>query len=406
MKKVFMQFGSGLGPMSRSLPIALELAKNGFEVRYLGYSSAKKYMEKAGIKEIDSIFSISDITKGVPNPHWNTADTFWTMIGYGNMPWLETKIEQLIKIVKDYNPDYIFSDLGILACLVARILNIPLIAMNQSCYYPTNKLKWWTNVEYDENELRDKLNDFLAKHNAKKLNTFTEIFTGDLTVIPSFYDFDKISEEGLNKYNGTYIGPILWFSDKHVDDNISNILSKNNNRKKIFCYTARFTDNVGKSGEVIFDSVFSVAKDIDADFVISTGNKQDYDKALSKVNNIPSNVYITDYVPLEVAYENSDIVIHHGGHGSCLAQFYFNKPGLIIPTHSEREHNARVCKKLGVSEFLERENLSDKNIQDKISMLLANKKYKENIEKINKENLGTFNNLEVFIEKVKNLESK
>ena len=55
---------------------------------------------------------------------------------------------------------------------------------------------------------------------------------------------------------------------------------------------------------------------------------------------------------------------------------------------------------------MERENLSDKNIQDKISMLLANKKYKENIEKINKENLETFNNLEVCIEKVKNLESK
>lgn len=403
MKKVFMQFGSGLGPMSRSLPIALEMAKNGFEVQYLGYSSAKEYMQKAGIKEISTEFSISDIVKGAPDPHWNTADSFWSMIGYGNIPWLEEKLNKLIEIVKNYNPDYIFSDLGIMACLVARILEIPLIAMNQSCYYPTNKLKWWTSEEYNENELRDKLNVLIKKYNsnAKELKTFTEIFAGEITVIPSFSEFDFISDENLKKYNGHYIGPVLWFSDKKVDDDILACFTKNS-RKKIFCYTARFTDNVGKSGEVIFKSVLNAAIEIDADIIISTGSEAYYKKALEICDNkIPENVTITDYVPLEIAYGKSDLVIHHGGHGSCLGQFYFGVPGLIIPTHSEREHNARVCEKLGVCELLQREELETDNVVKKINMLLENESYKNKIQTLGDRYKNNFNNLDYFISLIK-----
>jgi len=50
VKRIFLQFGSGLGPMSRSLPIALALAEAGYEIKYLGYDMAKEYMKKAGIE--------------------------------------------------------------------------------------------------------------------------------------------------------------------------------------------------------------------------------------------------------------------------------------------------------------------------------------------------------------------
>ena len=123
-KKIFLQFGSGLGPMSRSLPIALALAKAGYEIKYMGYSSAKSYMLKAGIKELSSNYSISDIVKSNPNPYWYTAGQFWEMIGYGNMDWVEKKVDQLIEDMKEFSPDYILSDLGILGCLAARITKI------------------------------------------------------------------------------------------------------------------------------------------------------------------------------------------------------------------------------------------------------------------------------------------
>jgi len=90
--------------MSRSLPIALALAEAGYEIKYLGYDMAKEYMKKAGIEELCPEFSISDIKKGSPNPYWNTAEEFWSMIGYGNMPWVERKVDELIKFVKTIFP--------------------------------------------------------------------------------------------------------------------------------------------------------------------------------------------------------------------------------------------------------------------------------------------------------------
>jgi UDP:flavonoid glycosyltransferase YjiC (YdhE family) len=39
--------------------------------------------------------------------------------------------------------------------------------------------------------------------------------------------------------------------------------------------------------------------------------------------------------------ERSDLLIHHGGYGSCQTGLYTGTPALIIPTYSERESNAR-----------------------------------------------------------------
>jgi len=145
------------------------------------------------------------------------------MIGYGNMPWVERKVDELINLLKQFFPDYILSDLGILACLAARITGIPLIAINQSCYHPNVKLKWWENNYEAENykdkdSLLNKLNAFLKKKGAQQLNTFTEIFTGRLTIIPGFYDFDPIPN--LEKYNTHYVGPVLYTPKENVSEKL------------------------------------------------------------------------------------------------------------------------------------------------------------------------------------------
>ena len=82
---------------------------------------------------------------------------------------------------------------------------------------------------------------------------------------------------------------------------------------------------------------------------------------------------------MSVAYSQSDLVIHHGGHGSCLGQFIYNTPSLILPTHSEREYNARMLGGMGVSEFVEIEHLSSRDIALKVDKLLSYDYYQENL---------------------------
>ena len=393
MKKIFFQFGSGLGPMSRSLPIALALAESGYKLKYSGYANAKPYMEKVGIEELNPNFSISDIKKCNPDPYWSTAGQFWEMIGYGNMEWVEGKVNEIINDLKDFKPDIILSDLGILSCIVARIAKIPLIALNQSCYHPNNalgRLTWWEDEKQYDEPILDKLNALLKKYNAKPLNKFTEIFTGDLTIIPSFYEFDPINN--LTEYNTNYIGPILWNNDLGENDAIRNHFKSE--KPVIFCYTARFRDNVGESGIKIFKSILETSKNVDAKFIVSTGSIQDYNEAKEIMNDQKfDNLQLFDYVPLSIAYGMSDLVIHHGGHGSCLGQFYYEVPSIIIPTHREREYNARMCHKLGVSEFLLRKELNKENLISNIEKLLKEEKYKNNTSKIHDKVKNDFNKL-------------
>jgi len=387
--------------MSRSLPIALALAEAGYEIKYLGYDMAKTYMKKAGIEELGSEFSISDITKGSLDPYWNTADEFWTMIGYGNMPWVERKVDELMSLLKEFSPDYILSDLGILACLAARIMRIPLIAINQSCYHPNVKLKWWEDNYKAENSLLDKLNIYLKKKGAPQLNTFTEIFTGELTIIPSFYDFDPIPD--IEKYNTHYVGPVLYTPKEEVSERILKLFDAD--KPIVFCYTARFYDNVGESGKVIFDNMIKIIDEIDASIIISTGNKNDeslaLDIAAEKVKN--GRVSIVDYVPLDVAYKNSDLIIHHGGHGSCLAQFYYGAPSVIIPTHTEREYNARMCEKLHIGKMVSRRNLNSANLKENINDVLNNLTYKNSVCDWKEKVFSDFNNLDKVVKLVDSL---
>ena len=403
MKKIFLQFGSGLGPMSRSLPIALALAKEGYEIKYLGYSSAKEYMEKAGIKELSSDFSISDIVKSNPSPFWNTAGQFWEMIGYGNMEWVENKVDCLIDLLKEFSPDYIVSDLGILGCLAARIMKIPLIAINQSCYHPNvpgGRLVWWEeNVDTHE-PILEKLNAYLLKKGAKTLECFTEIFTGDLTIIPSFPEFDPI--DNLKQYNTHYIGPVLWRTKSDDDEMIKRYFEEN--KTNIFCYTARFRDNVGESGKKIFEAIYEGAKNINANIIISTGSQADYKEALELIGkNMLNNVKIVDYVPLDIAYGMSDLVIHHGGHGSCLGQFYYGVPSIVVPTHREREYNARICNKMGVSEFILRENLSASTISDVANKMLRDVRYKEAVNQWSNKYKSSFDDMGKVVNLVRNM---
>ena len=405
MKKVFMQFGSGLGPMSRSLPIALALGREGYQIKYMGYQSAKPYMKEVGIEELNENYSVADIVKEVPNPYWNTADEFWTMIGYGNMPWVEKKVDELIDYLKQYKPDYILSDLGILACLAARIMDIPLITINQSCYHPNNQnggIKWWDSTHSETTILRDKLNQFLKRKGAPLLQTFTEIFTGTLTLIPSFQEFDPISN--LEQYNTHYVGPILWEKEMKVSEQVKHIYETT--RPKIFCYMARFLDNVGDSGKAIFEAMLKSAHKLDAEIIISTGSLNDTKQAyemMRETNYAADNLLVVDYLPMSYAYGKSDLVIHHGGHGSCLAQFKYGVPSVIIPTHTEREYNARTIDKMKVGRFILRDELCSERLEKSILQVMNDKSYKDEIMNIRRRVMNEFNQLDKVVTLVNSL---
>jgi UDP:flavonoid glycosyltransferase YjiC (YdhE family) len=116
-KKAFLQFGSGLGPLSRSLPIAEELIKDGYQIRYFGFENAKSSMENLGVFPLNEKFNIKDIKKRAGNVNYYSAEQFWDEIGYGDIEWVGKKVDELAFYVREFAPDIIVSDLGILSAL-------------------------------------------------------------------------------------------------------------------------------------------------------------------------------------------------------------------------------------------------------------------------------------------------
>jgi UDP:flavonoid glycosyltransferase YjiC (YdhE family) len=47
--------------------------------------------------------------------------------------------------------------------------------------------------------------------------------------------------------------------------------------------------------------------------------------------------------------QRSDVMVHHGGYGSCQAALWAGRPSVILPTYSERESNARRMEGAGAA---------------------------------------------------------
>ncbi len=87
------------------------------------------------------------------------------------------------------------------------------------------------------------------------------------------------------------------------------------------------------------------------------------------------NLHIKNWVPIEYAHKNSDLVICHGGHVSCMSLFKYSVPGIILATHTEREYNARLVQELKAGILIEKKDYSKAAMEHAISLILEDKNY-------------------------------
>jgi len=96
------------------------------------------------------------------------------------------------------------------------------------------------------------------------------------------------------------------------------------------------------------------------------------------------------FVPGLAMAERSDLLIHHGGYGSCQTGLFTGTPALIIPTYSERESNARRVAALGAGDFIVPErnrrrrdrNLLVHNVRTKVRQILSEPAFRNNANEV------------------------
>jgi UDP:flavonoid glycosyltransferase YjiC (YdhE family) len=375
MAKVFIELSTGIGPLIRCLPITLWLRDHGHQVRYFARDNSTRYMQKFGLQPID-LDPDAVAYKKCPVPGWGDVDDYWGSWGFNDSEWLSDRIGQWKAALTRYAPDVVVADFAILSSITARLLRLPLVMVTQSCCHPGvfgGKQRFWDPAYVPQHRSRDAANRLFAQlgEPALQVGTFEDLFVGDRTIIPSLPQVDVL-EKG-KEHDTLFPGPILW-------DGIYQGLEQSQwpsfptARPVIFIYTGRMNDGAGNSGEIILRAVLDSARSQRFNVVISTGGMDDIP---SDIDLSLPNVQVIKWVPMETAYRNSDLVVHHGGHGSCMGGLKYAVPALIIPTHTEREYNARLLKRISCADIILRGEVTGALIEDKICALLQDSKVKE-----------------------------
>ena len=138
---------------------------------------------------------------------------------------------------------------------------------------------------------------------------------------------------------------------------------------------------------VVIYACIEALKDEDIQVVLSTGHHSLPKDALP----LPSNFRDVSFVPGLAMAERSDLMIHHGGYGSCQTGLFAGTPALVIPTYSERESNARRVAAVGAGDFVlptaddasgRKKHVQAAEVRDKVNRILSDSSFRENAKRI------------------------
>lgn len=87
--------------------------------------------------------------------------------------------------------------------------------------------------------------------------------------------------------------------------------------------------------------------------------------------DLPDSIRIFDYVPLSLLLPHTDLLVYHGGIGTCSHAMRAGLPHLIVPMIYDQFDNADRVVELGVGEQIQKEHYKGTIVAHKIEQLLT-----------------------------------
>ncbi|HEY4453943.1 MAG TPA: nucleotide disphospho-sugar-binding domain-containing protein [Pseudonocardiaceae bacterium] len=103
----------------------------------------------------------------------------------------------------------------------------------------------------------------------------------------------------------------------------------------------------------------SAAADVDAEFVFALGGSDP-----SALGELPANVRVVDWVPLNALLSVSDGVVHHGGAGTTMTAIAAGIPQLVLPHGADQFLNADAVAKVGAGAVVTEQDLDAARLTD------------------------------------------
>lgn len=376
-----------LGLITRSLPIARELAKKRNEIvfcspgqapgKLIANASFENQLPKHPIYHLMSVepswqslyefirseqfkddfgnfFSfLGQLFRSIPikmppitSEIWN-LDHISAFAGMLNKNFVHTICDSLIETISDLEIDVVVDFWNPMACIAARALHKPLVGVIQADLHPDSKgFIWWKEAPPDIPSPIPVINEVLAEYSLEPIKSTGELCIGDLTLVVGMPDTDPLPANA----KVTYIGAVLWQKEKEKLPEWFKNLRKDKPVVWVYSGNPGYMPRVRTpvDSAVVLDACIVGLADEDIQVVLTTG----YHSLPEEFLPLPSNFNYVNYVPGLAMAERSDLLIHHGGYGSCQTGLYTGTPSVIIPTFSERESNARRIADVGAGEVV------------------------------------------------------
>lgn len=388
MKLLFTTLTSNdLGLLTRSLPIAAELARRGHQVAFCNPARAPStliaqagfdnlflkhplfYLQMTGAldlrglyrqfrserfrREFGSLFSIlRKLLRATPTrlppitPHVWDMDHFAAMIGMLNENFVRASTEAFAALIREYDPELVVDFWNPFACLAARVAGVPLVTVIQADLHPASRgFMWWKEAAPPMPGPVSVVNRILAEHHLQPIGKIAELFAGDVTLVLGIPETDPLPEGT----EAIYVGPILWQEPEAPNPDWFAALGRDKPLIWVYSGNPRYLPiRTPVDSAVILQACTAALADDDVQVVLTTGHH-----ALPRgILPLPANFRYEPFVPGLAMARRSDLLVHHGGYGSCQTGLYTGTPAVIVPTYSERESNARRVAAVGAAEVI------------------------------------------------------
>jgi UDP:flavonoid glycosyltransferase YjiC (YdhE family) len=332
---VFFFLSGGWGPLVRTLPIITRLAEHGI-ASSVSVAGLAPRLRDAGFDVIEPAVPAF----GAPAeaaPGWWSPYHFLVHHGH-DIKRIVAHVEAYRKTIQDGKPCVVVTDINPAAALAARSLQAIHFTISQSLFLPFRNLtssRWRLPAA-----ALPVINEVLQHYGFAAIQTAEHLDVGDVTFLPSIPEFDPLDDPPSSVQ---YAGPILGNRLIPFAPSAERPCAT---RPWILFYPGRPHDAAGRSGQTLFDVGLQALSAVTARVTVATGG-HDFaipQQAQARFEIVPWHVLSSDGKP--------DLMVHHGGHGSCLTAISAGIPSVVVPTHAEREYNARNLVALGCGEML------------------------------------------------------
>jgi UDP:flavonoid glycosyltransferase YjiC (YdhE family) len=344
-----MMLANDLGLPTRLVPIARELADRDHEVALFNPAPAPSMLiAEAGLRNLPIP------ARPMPSPMmdlaqagaaWDVEEFFAAL--YPHEETTRGELAVYMDVIRDFAPDVVVDSFGLLTCLAARALSVPLVTVLQGNIHPASDgFLWWKKDRTADLPSAAALINRLASENrVTPVERCVDLMAGDLSLILGTPETDPLpASTGV-----AYVGPIVW---QHSNDTLPEWVTRlNPDKPTVWVYSGnpRYApvptpiDSI-----VVIRAAIAALKDAPVHVVLTTG----FQDLPLELGTLPLNFSHTPYLPGNAMAAHCELMVHHGGHGSVMTGLRAGTPAVIVPTITERESNARRLVALGAGEIV------------------------------------------------------